>query len=302
MASMEPAEFQYVYDPKVAQEVIEDNPRMFQYGNINIRRNLKLINLTIPKAPDMLPYVGDLRIIEHTVNKYPTYLQYAGPICQNNPNLVCRVLEQKPELMQFVGELLKENVSFLEKVMKETKARVFQYMSFTHRSDLELAKLAVSMDPKQIQWVGQELLENEEIWMIIIRKHPDWYAHKIPNSLRKNRAIALEAVKGSENNFQHVDPGLRDDEEVVLAAVEKDGLNLRYAGEAMRNNPQVVMTAFEQTKYSIDYAGDTIKENKSVMLKVVERDGRSLVQASQSLKNDPDVSCSLPGSTVGGTA
>ena len=114
---------------------------------------------------------------------------------------------------------------------------------------------------------------------------------KLPDDLRNNKSIAIDAIISNEKaflfagidvqndksiviamlqrhpmNLSFVEGPLLEDNDVVLAAVKKVGRLLRFAGKSPRNNYEVVMAAIMNDETAIDFASDNLQKDEKFIL------------------------------------
>ena len=102
-------------------------------------------------------------------------------------------------------------------------------------SYLAIACKAVTQNPKSLTFVPEEMKKDVILQSIRESRRASIF-ESLPEELRADREVVLEAVRLDGDCLQYASKELRDDREVVLAAVESKGSALQYASKNIQND------------------------------------------------------------------
>ncbi|MBC8225534.1 MAG: DUF4116 domain-containing protein, partial [Gammaproteobacteria bacterium] len=108
-------------------------------------------------------------------------------------------------------------------------------------------------------------------------------------SLKKDREVALEAVKTAGRALEYADESFHKDREVVIAAANSNGSALEYADESFQKDREIVMAAVKSHGLALKYADDSFKVDREVVLEAVKNAGDALLSADDSFKTDREI-------------
>ena len=83
----------------------------------------------------------------------------------------------------------------------------------------------------------------------------------LPNELRNNKEVVLEAVKQNGYALEYASKKLRADKEFILAlmALRQSGWALEYTSAALKADKEVVMAAVQKRGRALQYASVALK-------------------------------------------
>lgn len=109
--------------------------------------------------------------------------------------------------------------------------------------------------------------------------------------LRGDREIVLEAIKNAydfDYSLQYAADNLKKDREVVLAAVKKNGSNIRFADDTLKKDREIVLTALKNSEV-LFFVDASLKADREIVLEAIKGGcGEELESADDSLKKDAD--------------
>lgn len=137
--------------------------------------------------------------------------------------------------------------------------------------------------------------DDRAIALELVRKNSENYQY-LPEDLRNDPEIALEAVKENVFLFLKIGPKLREDSAryfpIVLVAVRQFGGVLAHASMDAQNNVEIVKAAVNQYPLSINYAANELKKSeefKEILLVAIERGFvAALNTANRTILSDAD--------------
>ena len=192
---------------------------------------------------------GDFKVLAELFRFNPYELQKASKEARNNNTVVeSAILAQdcprhlysyevapgKEEMayttngaraLEFASDRLKSHTVFVKKAL-EKDAGVFEFLSEELRSDPQIAAYAIKNCPHCLaKFVGKDLLKNEEIAVMLIKKH-GWAIYYLDESFKKRRHFATIAMAQDVENIQYLDTSLRLDREFLKKFVDGKGITL----------------------------------------------------------------------------
>lgn len=129
--------------------------------------------------------------------------------------------------------------------------------------------------------------QRKEIALIQVKQND--YSFDLPEDLRKDRDVALAAVKHAGYALIHFSEELRNDKEIALAAVKQDGYALGVVGEKLLGDRDVVLAAVKNAGYALAHASEDLRKDKEIALAAVKNDNDSFQFISERLKDDEDI-------------
>jgi hypothetical protein len=110
-----------------------------------------------------------------------------------------------------------------------------------------------------------------------------------PSSLRGNKPVVLQAVKGFGKDLRYASKQLQDDREVVLEAVKQYGKAFKFASPRLKGDREIVTTAILRYASTMAFVSDSLKQNREFVLEVVGMNGLVLEHVADQFKNDKEV-------------
>ena len=123
----------------------------------------------------------------------------------------------------------------------------------------------------QLSKIDAELLNDKEcvIYLINNANLDSDFFKKLPESLKNDKEIVINALIHSLVSFDDINPSLLDDKDVALALVSMNGYLLNNLSDSLKNDKEVVLTAVSKYANPIIYASEELRANKDVVLYAV---------------------------------
>ena len=142
------------------------------------------------------------------------------------------------------------------KYIKVDKGFVLKEAEENYQRAEKLAKIATVIHGRKTE--ATDILQKEALEFQ--RKLEQIRHDYIPENLRGDKEIVIEAVKRDGWALEFASKELRNDKEVVIEAVKEDGRALQFASEGLRSDLDIVLEAVRNREGAIKYASEEIKE------------------------------------------
>lgn len=209
----------------------------------------------------------------------------------DDPDILREYLKKNPRIIEsdyFLRERILKNEKLLRVLIELDPTKLEMTFNTSVRNDLELFKKIIKTDWRAYIYLGDELIDNDELFKLAFDQNPEALLHaRSPRHLtpqnwaiavsrgltiaqanykiRNNKDIVHEVVKIKGNEIKYASSELQDDEEVVKAAIEQDWRALQFASTRLKNDEEIVILAALQNENALKFAGDEIKNNPFFM-------------------------------------
>lgn len=112
----------------------------------------------------------------------------------------------------------------------------------------------------------------------------------IPDELRRDKRLALLAIRNCPYALAYCAEELKDDEAVVKAALQPDSEDiLLYASDRLKADYDIVYRAVKVDALNLQYASEELRDNLEIVTRAIKTYGGVLDDASERLRNDPEL-------------
>ena len=180
---------------------------------------------------------------------------------------------------KYVDDTLKKNEAFMSLICKTSnnlgsytakRLGIKQMIADEFRNNINLARIAVSSSPTNIESFSKEI--------------------------KSNKQFAIECLKANKSVLENLSENLKDDEEIVKLALMNNNLGeLEYASERIKSNKTFVLEILKScTRASnrgnfLEYLPETLKDDREVVTEAIRIAGSNIEKASDRFKKDRDI-------------
>lgn len=279
---------------EIVKLAIEKYPRNLRWASPLLQDNYELVKQAISQRADSLKFASArLRSDKSLAMLALTYNPNKHHICLKVFESISKDLQQDEDIIN----LLKAQNPYFDLYLKckaehnitinDVKENGFGNLPLHQLDDGGILRLYICLHPDTLQYVGQEIFDNEEIVKLAFSHHGGkilsctnvrtfeivklavqedgrlLYLANYP--FRDNDEIVTIAVRQNGSALHSASPRLQDNELIVQLAVEQNGNALRYASERLRNNQRIVEAAVRQNGPAIIYANPRFRDNKQII-------------------------------------
>ena len=147
-------------------------------NNTNVEKALELLT---PEQIDCsvlpLSYFSDAKIISKLIAKGKHVLRQASAKICDDYDIVSQAIAKNASEIMWASDRLKSNTNIAKILLKSENdvKHGFEYLSYSVRSDSEVAKLTVETNGRLLQFVSDELRGDFEIVKIAVSNYPSAY-------------------------------------------------------------------------------------------------------------------------------
>jgi len=170
----------------------------------------------------------------------------------------------------------------------------YQLLPVQYLSDAKAMEIAMYKDPRWISYMHSHLRTNPKI--IILAQRQNFTSHialrilTTHAELRKNRDIALAAVKQHGENLHRFDNSFFHDPEIAMEAVKECGVMLRHIAERFRGDKKYIFAALgsPMSGYggAFRWASTAAKNDRSIVAAAIRKSSISWRYRGETLTND----------------
>lgn len=200
--------------------------------------------------------------------------------------------------------------------------RILSYTPKKFGKDKQIVMAALKTNHSNMEYAHDVLTKDKDFVMDSIKQGAKLTLQHVSIDLRKDREVALLAVKQTPVAFVHIHDSIRWDEEFILNGLKGSSLGLsfienrlpkkfresrefamkavkqrknkemsmlNYLIDKFKNDKGIVMEAIKLHPLSLQHASGGMRGNKEVVMMAVKQDPIALYFASDDLKNDKEV-------------
>ena len=221
---------------------------------------------------------NDEDVILAAMNNGAWYFKYAGERLKRNKEFVARIAGNSfsgQNILEYVdSELLNDREYMISLIKTNEKCILHIGESLKNDKTFWLSVLKLDNDGIYItdflEEAGKEVLNDIDVAKAAIEKNGITIKF-FDTSIKKNKQLALEAIKRNGSAIGYVDPslGLSDDINVVKMAIDSNPYSIRYASDRLKKNEDVALYAIKTNCSAIDVLHSSLLANKKFILKVM---------------------------------
>jgi predicted DNA-binding ArsR family transcriptional regulator len=247
-------------DQELVSKAIQKDGFSFQYASDELKKDKQFLLSAIknPTSSNALKFVKSRKLLNDKefamtlVKLHGNCLKYFNSDIKSDQEIVLAAVKENQHALRHASEkMIKNNIQFIKKAMKEVKSH----------SNLS----------KQLELnCGDSIYKN------------------CSNELKQDRELCILAVNENGSNLKHAPDELKNDKEIVMIAVSKSGLALDYASEELKDDEDVIHQAIKKNPSSIFSASSRLQNDKSILLDCIRKDPTLIKLINRELvKEDP---------------
>ncbi len=156
---------------------------------------------------------------------------------------------------------------------------------FGWENDPRVEKIQSQMTEKDFECF-KEITNKEKAIDVIKKFHPEVIYNYFNSDIRKEKDIALEAVKRYGWTLQYADESLTKDKEVVLEAIKENGWAMKFAAPSLKVDEDFILSALNIDERAFEHIDENLKNDINFAIKIVEQNGNHLNLLPESLKQE----------------
>ncbi|KAG2379167.1 hypothetical protein C9374_007805 [Naegleria lovaniensis] len=178
---------------------------------------------------------------------------------------------------------LRNDVTFVKQVLLVcNKLDILQSCTLGVKN-LEFMKEIVQVNGAALQYASYEIKKDKEIALLAVKQNYNAFEY-VSENLKKDRDVIEQAVK--KGGLQYGTSDMKDSKELVLQAIGENMHAFEYASQRLKQDEDVVLAAVSYTNYQI--IPTNLRYSRSFCLKFVKKIGfKATSQCSESLMSDP---------------
>jgi hypothetical protein len=269
-------------DPKIAEEILNKDVKLFQYFGDNIKfYNKKIAEFVVlPKDGKQLRHCGfiikdDPKLVTIAINNNSEALEFASDRLKNNPNFMYNAAKITGYYnFEHIGTLLKNNAVFLLKITKESPL--------------------ISLIPP----IGDKLKNNANFILKLIKiyEYKKAYVILLPyigDKLKNNPDFMLKIIQIYDYEFKNFDLKkleefikLRNHPQFMYEVIKLNYLAFKLLSQELKNNKIYVQRLIDNIPMMVFYAPSKTKNDPKIMLNLIKREIRTIYFIGEDLKKN----------------
>jgi len=216
-------------DFKFLDRCISQNPKTIKYISRNIQKFDKLVLKAIKKEGELLRYTGqkflnNKQFILIASKSYGEIYKYIKKSLRNDYDILLRCILQDPQMLRLADKKIKKNKKIILRLIKKDFTS-FKYIDKKLKLDYDILKSVIlnlkfgSGDEYKSAAPYLSKLGNRNLIKLAIKKDGFWL-DKLSEKYKKDKEIALLAVKNYYGHFSDISENLKKDNDVLEAATK----------------------------------------------------------------------------------
>lgn len=251
-------------DPELMLKAVKKWPNVYRYLSARVKADREIVNEIVRRDPWQLKYLVDVRE------------EYSAPILMDK-ELAIVAAKSYPRCLyeSFYEELLRDD-DVLEAAFCLSNPKVYKERLMQNTWALPF------VDP--VYW-------KDDIDLIrhALKEDGSLYVH-LPDDKKKDRKLALLAVKNCPKVLGELPEEFRDDDQIVKAALQEDSEGiLAFASDRLRADYKTVFRAVKYDPLSLEFASEELRDNREIVLRAINGYGGALEYASSRLQEDEEL-------------
>jgi hypothetical protein len=251
----------------------EDIKGAFLYAPNEIKTDRELVLLALEKGKEFMSHVDESLLNKDFILEYaekcrwPSILSIPNEFRLDDDIFLAFFAKQHENFRYYSWDSKKYSNRDGIKKLIEINSHVIKDLSNTYKDDLELAKLAIDKDPKNIEHLNKRTTEK----------------------ICVDKEYCKELLSKNPNAFPYISPKLRMDREFITPYVQKNPSFLENIPKSVRCNLRAdkeFMAPFAKSSYMFLYAAaENLLEDEELMLISLRNYPSALYKAGKSLQN-----------------
>jgi len=173
-------------------------------------------------------------------------------------------------------------------VIKANGYKGYYFYGFKHRFD---GPAVIHQDGKEEYWIFDKEFSSNEYLKILKIEWIDW----LPNYYKNNKKFILEILKYCKiRDFEFIDYRLRKNKKIALKAMKINVLNITYCSEKFTDNKEMIIKCIKygakQNNFNfLYYISDRLKNDKEIAMLTVKTNGCSLNKFSENIRSNKEI-------------
>ena len=209
-------------------------------------------------------FKNDKEIVLLAVKNNGLALEYASAALKSDKDVVMAAVMEKEDAMRLASDILKGDKEFILNLIKKGRTYIYCHVS-----------------PK--------VLEERDVAREVITSNKFIDYSLIPESIKNDKELMLDAVKIKGGTLKSVSERLRGDKDVVRAALNQNGFAIDFATDNIKDDKEFALIALTNKPGSFMFLSERLRDDKELAMLAVKSDGFLLESASERLKNDKEI-------------
>lgn len=277
----------------VVQQFLQKNKDASEITDLNLIRQVVMDAAQTGSIENTWshPFFKNIRSLESVplqriLLQFPELLKSSPFKVRDNIQIVENICQKFPSMIQFASYRIQNDRDIVIRFLHITKGRTYPYLKPKFKDDYLAIELAVSKNPKNMQYVGKGLDNNRPLLMSILRKNGLALKY-CTNDEKLDEELVEIAVASNGLALQFAAWSLQEDETIVMLAIQNNQEAFQYASYIFTDSQSFVYEYVE----SLRYVSDRLKDNKSFVIEMIHKHPSKdiLHNASHRLQDEEDV-------------
>jgi hypothetical protein len=222
-------------------------------------------------------------VIGFLVSWYPRALKHISPA--SDIKIICKCFNYTseadiPYIMDCISDDLKKTKAFWVTAVQNS-LYMLKNAPLIYRQDKEIVLAAVWYDGELVEFAGESLRNDPEIYLAAISQinnrrgacDPGRILHLIPEKFRSDKGFLIKAVENYPRIFEHVTPDVRSDREFMLQIIKKTyGWILEYVAPKLQSDRQFILEAAILNRDILRWLPENFQDDKE-LLEMLKKEG-----------------------------
>jgi hypothetical protein len=229
------------------------------------------------------------KVVNYLVTHYPRVLKHIAPAF--DMEIICTCLqytheEDIPYIMDCISDDLKKTKAFWVTAVQKS-LYMLKNAPLIYRQDKEVVLAAVLYDGELVEFAGESLRNDPEIYLAAISQinnrrgacDPGRILHLIPEKFRSDKGFLIKAVENYPRIFEHVTPDVRSDREFMLEIIKKTyGWIIEYVSPELQSDRQFIVEAAILNKDILRWLSKNFNNDKE-LFEMLSKEGIEPIKA-----------------------
>lgn len=249
---------QLVNDIDILKLVVKAHNQAFGYIPEAFRNNRELLDIVVNNEiasnscfeffPDEMR--DDRKIALKAVADDAGCFEFLSARLRDDEELARMAVRKRGMYLEYASDRLKDDKEIVKIALWEGDniPRVLDWMSPRLKKDKELIVAAMELDSRLMSLVDPELQADPDVIKACMKDQEYFYgdAYKyFPDSVRKDRSVALKMSAGRDFPLELCPPEFKKDREIVINAVKSSAANLEYVAPELLNDDAFIIQMYK---------------------------------------------------------
>jgi hypothetical protein len=270
----------YRDDYDIVFELVHNEPHDYQYASERLKKDITIINCAIKNKSRYQRTNG---------------FQYLSKELKDNFDIVMSSIIVDPMSLYYASDKMKDN----DEIATTTVSKNFDaYKYISHRlkknKKIILKVLNISFANTIVEQIPKEMFDDDEIAMLLIKKHGN-YIYKLPKNYLHKREYVLQASKTCQNLLENAPNEFRKDKEIIKNILSINSLdytintfakNFKLISEELQYDEDILQIALKKNGEYLKYGSNKMKDDKNIVCNAISTYPEVIKCISDRLKND----------------